>query len=80
MTRLEETIQKIEDFTERQDEGRAADAGFDAGEWSGPAHDKLFEDGIKAIIEEMGYSSLQEFRDEAGDEMVYELGIMALLA
>jgi hypothetical protein len=79
MTRLDETLQAIEEFTEQQDEARDADADFDGGEWSGPAHDKLFNEGITKIVLER-YDNLQAFRDEAGEEMTYELGIMALLA
>lgn len=78
MTRLEETIQRIEEFSERQSEGRQADAGFDGGEFSGPAHDKLFDKGVIEIILDSGYSDLTEFYEEAGDKITYELAIAHL--
>ena len=47
------------------EEGREADAGFDAGEFSGPAHDRSLEKAMTALAEKSGFTY-----DQVQDEVM----------
>lgn len=67
--RMKDALAEVEAFAVRQDEGRDLDAGFDGGEFSGPAHDDIFERGVEAIAQRHGVPAKElEVIFVAGDD------------
>lgn len=53
---LEEVVELALEAMEAHEEGSAHDAEYDAGEYSGPAHDRMLEKEITSIAEENGFT------------------------
>lgn len=49
-TKVEALITQVERVSRESEEAAAADAGFDAGEFSGPAHAEAFEVRLASLI------------------------------
>lgn len=53
---LREVAEQAIQIHQAHDEAASADAGFDAGEFSGPAHGRMADEEIKALAEENGFT------------------------
>ena len=51
---LQEAADKAEEIIRKHDEGASMDEGFDAGEFSGPAHEQMQDAEIKQLAEQSG--------------------------
>jgi hypothetical protein len=51
MTILREVAEKAIEIYNQHAEGAEMDAGFDGGEWSGPAHQRMAEKAVQTLCE-----------------------------
>lgn len=69
---LKKAIKAARRMLEEQERGEEMDAGFDAGEWSGPAHDKIREELMEKIAKKHGVDAKQiwwELQREEADSI-----------
>jgi prophage maintenance system killer protein len=57
---LSRALSEINRMTRIQDEAREMDAGFDGGEWSGPAHDDILDSECDRIAKKYGFENYED--------------------
>jgi len=78
--RLSRAVSALRGYRNLAANGRAADAGFDAGEFSGPAWDRLEEKETAALLGDFGFTVATfnaELEARVGGHVAYRLGLYA---
>lgn len=65
LTALHAAVTALEQLWTSHEMGRMADAGFDGGEWSGPAHDDAEAQAEETITRSAGYGSVEALWEAA---------------
>jgi len=65
---LQEVVKVCQQLSEESDIAASMDAGFDAGEFSGPAHAEMLETKIEQVAKENGFTTdevyIEMFREQ----------------
>jgi hypothetical protein len=56
MAALKEVVKKALEITDQHNDALIYDSGFDAGEFSGPAHDRAVEQEIRELAQVHGFT------------------------